>query len=113
MVALDDGGDGSSPTSGSGASAATTVRQTFHCNSVWDESHGGIEADIRGDLSNPDTLDMGRVQIGPLKTSGGYHEMMVYFTAINDFGNRVRLIAYADIDAGTCDVTYYGFDAAS
>ena len=73
----------------------------FHCLSRWDGNHDGLEKLVRGQLTDPGSMETYETRIS--KNVSGTHYIQMDFGARNSFGGMVRHTAFGEVDSQTCN----------
>lgn len=83
---------------------AEDERKGFHCLSPWDGNHDGLEALIRGQLKDPDSMETIETRITPVDANGN-HQVFLRYRARNSFGGMVESQAIGSVDNDTCEAS--------
>ena len=79
-------------------------RKGFHCLSPWDGNHDGLEALIREEIRDPNSMETIETRITPVNANGN-HTVSLTFRSRNGFGGMVRSTAFGTVDNDTCKAT--------
>ena len=79
-------------------------RKGFHCLSPWDGNHDGLEALIRDEIRDPNSMETIETRITPVNANGN-HTVSLTFRSRNGFGGMVRSTAFGTVDNDTCKAT--------
>ena len=79
-------------------------RKGFHCLSPWDGNHDGLEALIRDEIRDPNSMETIETRITPVNANGN-HTVSLTFRSRNGFGGMVENTAVATVDNDSCKAT--------
>ena len=85
----------------SGSEDAEDKRKGFHCLSPWDGNHNGLEALIRAELKDPNSMETIETRITPVDANGS-HRVILEYRARNSFGGMAQGVALGSVDNDTC-----------
>ena len=88
----------------SDAEKAEEKRKGFHCLSPWDGNHDGLEALIKTQLKDPDSMETIETRMTPVNANGN-HRIVLKYRARNSFGGMVESQATGSVDNDTCKAT--------
>ena len=81
--------------------AARDREAGFHCLSGWDGNFNNLEALIRRQLHNPDSMETVRTRIAPAMPNGK-HPVEMVFRAENQYGAVVTVTALGSAHSSSC-----------
>ena len=76
----------------------------FHCLNPFDGNHDGLEALIRAQLKDPNSMETIVTRITPVDTNGN-HRIVLEYRARNSFGGMTLGQAIGSVDNDTCEAT--------
>ena len=75
----------------------------FHCLNPLDGNHDGLEALIRDQLKDPDSMETIETRISPMKD--GQHDIILSFRARNPIGGMVVSTAIGKVSTTSCQAS--------